>query len=112
VATFSLTESPIDDRNKMIDIIKTFSVIFIRYSSEYDFVNNSAYVLDLSNQLSSKYNICQFKNVFSVSNEKYPQPYKFHHNSFVAMRKDISPADDLFCDPNDPDFIVLASRNG
>lgn len=59
VATFSLTESPIRDREKILKHVENFGVVYIRAASMFDEVNNTEYLVGLKRQLTKRsYAVC------------------------------------------------------
>lgn len=114
IATFSLSESPLPDREKVLTSIKGFAVMLIRFAPTYDSIDNVQYFSEFANKLNNEYVTCMFGNVLGDETDHGGTPtkrYEIQHYTFVAMRKDVSPRG-LWCDMDDPKFQDMMTRNG
>lgn len=110
MATFSLTESPLTDREKVLAAVDGFAVLLIRFTSVYDAIDNLQYITDLKDQLQTQYHTCLFGQAIAVA-EGISDSFTLDHYTFVAMRRDTAPRG-LFCDSSHPDFITMSTRDG
>jgi hypothetical protein len=123
IATFSLTEAPLHDRQKALRAVAGFAVLLIRFTGHYNGVNNTEYISALRDELSETgYLTCLFGyTLMSGADESSSHSAAGpgagtagrspDHFTFVAMKRDMAPRG-LFCDPSHPNFVFMISRGG
>jgi hypothetical protein len=81
IATFSLTESRVADRDIAIDAIKDFGVIYIIGWPKYENVINSDYLIKIAMNKLNAHNICMWSG---LKNAEHRDIF------FLAIRKDLN----------------------
>ena len=82
IANWSLSEVPINLRNKFLGIINSHNYILISFQEHFEDINNLFYFKDLKKKLSKRYNISIIKNKYYTGNI-----FNQHNHYFLLGKK-------------------------
>jgi hypothetical protein len=82
IANWSLSETPLNFRNKIINIINNYEYIMICYQETFEDINNKNYFNNIKHKIKKKYNVKIILNSFYKGNVFKTQRHYF----FLAKR--------------------------